>query len=117
MLKHKGVTLDHALNKIKSNRPEIQPCTFNCVQLQEYEQHITDMKKYNSKFGCLNALLNGKYFGGGRQDIIEKISHNWIQLIIYFLIILFLFRLTMQVAILLFFDDDDSEERNRLPCS
>ena len=113
MLKHKGMTLDHALNKIKSNRPEIEPSPFNCFQLQEYEQHIIDMKKYNSKFGCLSALLNGKYFGG-RQDVIEKISHNWIQLIIYFLVLAFVFRFIIQVV---FFDDDDLEEGNRLPCA
>ena len=107
------MTLYQALNKIKSNRPEIQPSPFNCSQLQEYEQHIIDIKKYKSNFGYLSTLLYGRYFEG-RQDLIEKLSHNWIQLIIYFLVLAFLFRFIIQVV---FLDDDDADERNRLPCS
>ena len=117
MVKHKGMPLDHALNKIKTNRPEIKPCTSYCLQLQEYEQYVIEQRRYNnSKFGCFSAILNGKYFGE-RHDILEKISHNWIQLTIYFLIIVFLFRFAVQLLMIMFIDEDDADERNRLPCA
>ena len=117
LVKYKGLTFEHALNKIRSNRPEIKPCTSFCLQLQEYEQHLIKQRRYNnSKFGCLSAILNGKYFGEW-HDILEKISHNWIQLTIYILAMIFLFRFVIQLFIIIFIDEDDADERNRLPCS
>ena len=118
------MSLEQALNTIKTKRPEIQPSPSYCLQLQEYEQDVAVSRKYrNSKFGYFSEQIFGsmdaghfQYFGN-RKDIMEKVSHNWIQLTIYFLVTLLFFRLVIQFIMLNFIDEDDTDDRNRLPCS
>ena len=124
MVKHMNMSLEHALTVIRTKRPEIQPSTSYCLQLQEYEQHVDVNRKYKMSkvryfiekmFGYLDA--EQLQYIGNTKDIMEKVSHNWIQLTIYFLLTLLFFRLLMQFIMLNVMDKDDNDEKNRLPCS
>ena len=107
MVKHNGVSLEHALNTIKMKRPEIKPSPSYYLQLQEYEQYVNKKRRFkNSTWGYISEKLFGyldvgyfQYFGEG-HNIIEKVSHNWIQLTIYFLIVIFVFRFLVQFIML-----------------
>lgn len=128
MVKHKGLTLESALSTINSKRPEIKPSPSYCFQLQEYEQHVIAKRRFqNSKLGYFAEKLFeffdiGFLKGSGglernNNNIIEKVSHNWIQLTIYFLMTLLFFRFLIQFIMLNFREEEDEDERNRLPCS
>ena len=123
MVKHKNMRLQQALGTIRTKRPEIQPSPSYCLQLQEYEEQLDSMKRFqNSRFGYIRDKVFGYldigYFQnlGEEKDIVEKLTHNWIQLTIYLLFMLFMVRLFLQFISFSFSNDDEEDERNRLPC-
>ena len=115
--------LQQALGTIRTKRPEIQPSPSYCLQLQEYEEQLDSMKRFqNSRFGYIRDKVFGYldigYFQnlGEEKDIVEKLTHNWIQLTIYLLFMLFMVRIFLQFISFSFSNDDEEDERNRLPC-
>ena len=123
MVKHKNMRLQQALGTIRTKRPEIQPSPSYCLQLQEYEEQLDSMKRFkNSRFGYIRDKVFGYldigYFQnlGEEKDIVEKLTHNWIQLTIYLLFMLFMVRIFLQFISFSFSNDDEEDERNRLPC-
>ena len=124
MVKHKGMSLEQALNTIKAKRPEIKPSPSYYLQLQEYEQHVNKTKKFKkSRLGYFTEKLFGyldigyfQYFGEG-NNIIEKVSHNWVQLTFYLLGMIFIFRFAIQLMMVILIEENDADEKDRLPCS
>lgn len=127
MVKNKGMSLESALSTINTKRPEIKPSSSYCFQLQEYEKHVIAKRRFqNSKMRYfVEKLFEFFDIGFLRQsdgernnnNIIEKVSHNWIQLTIYFLLTLLFFRFLIQFILLNFREEEDEEESSRLPCS
>ena len=128
MVKHKEMCLESAISTINTKRPEIKPSPSYCFQLQEYEQHVIAKRRFqNSKMRYFVEKLFEffdigffKHSDGGERNnnnIIEKISQNWIQLTIYFLMTLLFFRFLIQFILLNFREEEDEDERSRLPCS
>ena len=123
MVKHKNMRLQQALGTIRTKRPEIQPSPSYCLQLQEYEEQLDSVKRFkNSRFGYIRDKVLGYldigYFQnlGAEKDIVEKLTHNWIQLTIYLLFMLFMVRLFLQFISFSLSNDDEEDEVNRLPC-